>query len=291
MAEHSQEVKSVAASPVAGPTVFRRQLGRQLRRLRGDVSVDAIVTNPLLGISRAKLFKMEAGKHPVKPQDVAVLCQHYQAAAGETEALTALALATQGDSWWHVYGDASVPDWFSLYLDVEPAAAEIRTYEAELIPGLLQTLEYARAVYRARNPDADPAEIERRVALRMERQAILTRVDPAPPKLHVVLNEAVVLRQVGGSAIMNAQVARLREAARLPHISIDVLPLGAGAHAAMETAFVILTFANPSDDPSVVYIDTPSSAAYLQKQVDLDRYATIFEHVSKQSVSILEYPV
>lgn len=278
-----------AQAPVAGPTVVRRQLGRRLKRLRDGMSVDEVVSHRQLGISRAKLFKIEAGRHPVKPQDVAALCRHYGARADETETLTALALATQGDSWWHVYGVDAVPEWFSLYLDVEPAAATIRSYEAELIPGLLQTPEYAREIYRARNPGIDPGDVENRVALRMERQAILTRTKPAPPMLHVVLNEAVVLRQVGGPTVMEEQFARLRDAARLPNITIEVLPLAAGAHAAMETAFVVLTFPDPGDDPAVVYIDTPSSAAYLQKQADLDRYQTIFAHVSNQSTPILEY--
>ena len=280
-----------AATPAAGPTVVRRQLGRQLRRLRSIAgqSVDGVVAHRQLGISRAKLFKMEAGKHPVKPQDVAVLCRHYQAAAEETETLTALALATQGDSWWHVYGENAVPEWFSLYLDVEPAATTIRTYESELIPGLLQTSGYAREIYRARNPDDEPDEIERRVALRIKRQTILTRSDPPAPRLHVVLNEAAVLREVGGPDIMAEQIDRLRRAARRPNLTIDVLPLKAGAHAAMESAFVILDFSEPDDDPSVVYTDTPSSAAYLQKPADLIRYETIFEHICTQTVSILEH--
>ncbi|MFY1633648.1 helix-turn-helix domain-containing protein [Solwaraspora sp. WMMB335] len=283
----------LASAPVAGPTIVRRQLGRRLKRLRAGVSVDEVVAHRQLGISRAKLFKMEAGRHPVKPQDVAALCRHYGASSKETETLTALALATQDDSWWHVYGVDAVPEWFSLYLDVEPAAATIRTYEAELIPGLLQTPQYAREVYRARNPGSHPREypgdIEKRVAVRMERQAILTRVDPAPPELHVVLNEAAILRQVGGDAVMREQIARLREAAELPNVKVEVLPLAAGAHAAMETAFVILNFPEPDDDPAVVYIDTPSSAAYLQKQVDIDRYELIFGHVSNQSIPVLEY--
>jgi hypothetical protein len=252
-------------------------------------SVDEVVSNRTLGISRAKLFKIEAGKHPVKPQDVAVLCRHYGAATEETEALTALALATHGDSWWHVYGDDAVPEWFSLYLDVEPAAATIRTYEAELIPGLLQIPEYARHVYQARNPEDGEGEIGRRVAVRMERQAILTRTDPAPPRLHAVLNEAAILREVGGPDVMLEQLDRLRTAASRSNITIEVLPFKAGAHAAMETAFVILDFPDPDDDPSVVYIDTPSSAAYTQKPAELERYETIFAHVSRQGIPILEY--
>lgn len=279
-----------ARTPVAGPTVVRRQLGRRLRQLRTihGRSVDTVAADRMLGISRAKLFKLEAGKHPAKPQDVSVLCRHYGATDDETKALTALALATQSDSWWHVYGDA-VPKWFSLYLDVEPAAVRLRSYEAELIPGLLQTPAYAEAVYRAVDPHDDDGEIKRRVAVRMERQHILRRVDPAPPQLHVMLNEAAVLRRVGGEPVMTEQLQQLRRAAEQPHTTISVLPLSAGAHAAMESAFVILDFADPDDDPPLVYVDSPSAALYLQKQADLERYEQIFDHVRRQAIPITEY--
>jgi hypothetical protein len=282
-----------AHAPVARPTLVRRQIGRRLKYMRektARMSVDQVVANRRLGISRAKLFRLEAGKHPVKPNDVEGLCRYYGAGEEVIEALAALALATQDDNWWHVYGEDSVPEWFSLYLDVEPAASMIRTYEAELIPGLLQNPAYARAVYQARNPDDSLDEIDRRVAVRMERQAILTRETPAPPPaLHVVLNEAAALREVGGAAVMRDQLDRLRKSATRPNISVDILPLKAGAHAAMESAFVILDFPDPREDPPVVYIDNPSSAAYLQKSEDLSRYQAIFDHVQRQAIPILEY--
>lgn len=277
------------AGPVAGPTVVRRQLGRRLRRLRDGlgVSVEQVVANRKLGISRAKLYKLEAGKHPAKPQDVAALCGHYGATPDETEALTALALGTQDQSWWHVYGESAVPEWFSLYVDLEPAATKIRTYESELIPGLLQTPAYAWAVYRAMNPRDGTDEIERRVAVRMERQAILRRAKP--PKLHVVLNEAALLREVGGAEVMDSQFDKLRQATAQRNVEVDVLPLRAGAHAAMETTFVILDFPVQEDDPPVVYMDSPTSAAYLQKPHELSCYETIFGQIAERAVSFKEY--
>ncbi|MFI5957745.1 helix-turn-helix domain-containing protein [Cryptosporangium sp. NPDC051539] len=273
----------------ATPTVVRRQLGRRLRLLRdtAGVSVETVVSDPRLGISRAKLYKLEAGKHPAKPQDVAALCRHYRASNEELEALTTLALATQGTNWWHIFGADAVPEWFSLYVDLEPAAAWIRSYQPELVPGLLQTPEYAVEVYRARNPEDDGAELQRRVGVRMERQAILKR--PRPPVLHFVLNEAVILREVGGSDVMGAQTEKLREMAGRPSVTIDVLPLKAGAHAAMEGAFVILDFEDPQEDPSVVYLDSPSSAVYLQQPTELERYTTIFDHVRAATVPLQEY--
>lgn len=279
----------LVSGTAATPTVIRRQLGRRLRLLRDATgrSVEKAVADPRLGISRAKLYKLEAGKHPAKPQDVAALCRHYRASAEETAALTTLALATQGDSWWHIFGEDAVPTWFSLYVDLEPAAASIRSYEPELVPGLLQTPEYALAVYRARNPADDESDLRRRVAVRMERQAILAR--RTPPSLHCILNEAVLLREVGGSKVMSAQVAKLRAAAGRPSITLDVLPLKAGAHAAMEGSFVILDFPDTDEDPSVVYLDSPSSAAYFQQQAELERYTTIFETVRTGTVPLEEY--
>ncbi|EXG80277.1 helix-turn-helix domain-containing protein [Cryptosporangium arvum] len=276
-------------SGAATPTVVRRQLGRRLRLLReaAGVSVESVVADRRLGISRAKLYKLEAGKHPAKPQDVAALCRHYRASNEEIEALTTLALATQGSSWWHIFGEDTVPAWFSLYVDLEPAAASIRSYEAELVPGLLQTPEYALAVYQARNPTDDVNDLRRRVAVRMERQAILDR--PTPPAFHAILNEAVLLREVGGPAVMAAQIDKLRGAADRPSTMIDVLPFKAGAHAAMESSFGILDFPDAEEDPSVVYLDSPSSAAYLQQRAELERYTTIFETVRTGTIPLQEY--
>jgi AcrR family transcriptional regulator len=272
-----------------GPTVVRRQLGRRLRQLRGvsGMSVDEVVAERYLGISRAKLFKLEAGKHAVKPQDIAVLCARYGVSPEETETLQALALATQDASWWHVYGDDAVPEWFSLFVELEPAAATIRQYEAEFVPGLLQTRDYAWAVYRAFQPDTEDSEIERRIAVRMKRQTIFDNARPR--RLHAVLNEAVLLRNVGGDDVMEAQLAALRRAAARPEITIDVLPLRAGAHAAMNGSFAILDFANPDEDPSVAYVETASSAAYLQKPAELERYDTIFTQILPSTTPLLEY--
>jgi hypothetical protein len=186
-----------------------------------------------------------------------------------------------------VYGDDAVPEWFSLFVELEPAAATIQKYEAELVPGLLQTRDYARAIYRAFQPDAEEAEIERRIAVRMDRQTIVDR--SASRRLHAVLNEAVLLRNVGGSEVMKAQLTKLREMAQRPQITIDILPLSAGAHAAMNGSFAILEFPRPEEDPSVAYVETASSAAYLQKPAELDRYSSLFKQILNSTTPLLEY--
>ena len=285
-----EQMAGLAPAPPQG-TAARRELGSLLKKLREaqGLSVDQVVAERRMVISRAKLFRLEAGKHAARVPDVVVLAQHYQASPAVLEELLTLAEGSSGEDWWHAYGPDAAPDWFSLYLSVEPRAQQIRTYEAELIPGLLQTKGYAAEVYRARNPDDTAGEVEGKVALRMQRQRILTRVQPARPRLHVVLNEAVVRRQVGGPDVMADQINQLRKAAKQPHITIDILPFAAGAHAAMESAFVILNFADPEADRPLVYIESPSSATYLHKPAELDRYETIFQQAKAQAIPIKEW--
>lgn len=273
-----------------GPTVVRRQLGRRLRQLRdaAGMSVEEVTSMRYLGISRAKLFRLEAGKHSVKPQDITVLCGRYGiTSVEEIETLQALALATQEQSWWHIYGKGTVPEWFSLYVDLEPTASMHRQYEVELIPGLLQTRDYAWAVYRTARPDADFEEIERLVAVRMDRQQNFNRAHFN--QLHAVINEGALLRAVGGDRVMAAQLESLHEAAERPGITIDVLPLRAGAHAAMNGAFIRLDFPHPEEDPSMAYVETASSAAYLEKPTEIGRYDTIFTRISASTIPLQKY--
>ncbi|GAA2514638.1 helix-turn-helix transcriptional regulator [Pilimelia columellifera] len=288
---------SPPVDPVAGPTVVRRQLGRRLRQLRENASIrsgehespEQVSAHRELGISRAKLYRLEGGQHSAKPQDVAALCRHYRASDEETDALVALALATQEDGWWHAFGDIAVPEWFSLYVDLEPAASAIRSYESELIPGLLQTRDYAETIYRVHNPTFSDDQIAQRAALRLRRQTLLDRV--APPTLHVVLSETAVRRTVGNPAIMATQVERLRRLAERPNITIEIIPFSAGAHAGMEGSFVILDFPDPTDGPSVVYLETAVSAVYLQKTEDLVKYNEIFTRTQAAATPIEEFTV
>lgn len=276
-------------SNAAGPTVVRRQLGRRLRVLRdvAGLSVDEVVSDRYLGISRAKLFKLEAGKHAVKPQDIAVLGARYGAEREEIETLQALALATQESSWWHVYGEDAVPEWFSLYVELEQSAKTIRQYEAELVPGLLQTREYARAVYRAAQPGVKDTNLQAQIEVRMARQTIFDRSHPR--QLHTVINEAALLRAVGGTEVMRDQLAKLRQDSERPEVTIAVLPLSVGAHAAMKGSFALLDFPEPSEDPSIAYLENASSSAYLQKPTEIDRYTTIFTQLLSSTIPFQEY--
>jgi transcriptional regulator with XRE-family HTH domain len=273
--------------PISGSTVVRRQLGRRLRRLReaaGKTERD-VETAKLL--SRTKLWRIESGKTPVKVPDVRALCWLYGADNATTDALADLAIGTNAQGWWEEYGDA-VPDWFGLYIGLEAAASEIRIYDPELVHGLLQTADYAGAVYRAVRPGDSADVIQRQVKLRLGRQHSLS--DRMPPlRLTAILGAGVLARPVGGAQVMAEQTERLRELARLDHVDIRVLAWEAGAHAAMHTgAFIIFDFDDP-DDPPVVYLETHTGARYLEKPEELNQYRTIFDLIYQKAVPIEEY--
>jgi len=270
-----------------GSTVVRRQLGRRLRKLRELAGKTAADVEEAKLVSAAKLWRIETGKTPVKIPDVRALCWLYDADARTTDALAGLAVGTAGRGWWEEYGDV-MPEWFKLYVDLEVAADEIRSYDPLVVPGLFQTADYARAVYRAAQPGDGEEAIRRHVALRLERQQnVLGRPDPA--RIVAVLDEAVPRRAVGSAEVMAAQVARLRDLDRRDHVEIRVLAAASGAHAAMAGGFVLLDFDEP-DDPPVVYLETQVGARYLEEPAQLDTYRTIFDLAAKQAVPLEEYP-
>lgn len=250
-------------------------------RAAAKVSADAVVANRELGISRAKLYRIEAGQHMVRPQDVVVLCQFYEAPPEEIKRLTSLAVAT------HSHADSAIPEWFHLYRDLEQVASQIRYYEGEVVPGELQTADYARAVFRAARSDVDDDTIERQVTLRLERQERLFG-DKAGPRFSTVINESALARPVGGDGTMRAQLDRLCDLDRQRRADIKVLPFAAGAHAAMTGAFRILEFDDP-DDPNIVYLEAQIGARYLQKPDDYDEYCRIWDLISRTAIPVKEF--
>jgi transcriptional regulator with XRE-family HTH domain len=272
--------------PISGSTVVRRQLGRRLRRLRdaaGKTERDIEEANLA---SRAKLWRIESGKTPIKVADVRALCWLYGADQPTTDALARLATGTTAQGWWEDYGDF-LPGWFSLYLGLEAAATEIRIYDPELMHGLLQTPEYIRALCEASNPQGDEEGIRRQIKLRQGRQQALRNRVP-PLSLVAVLGAGVLARPVGSSQVMAEQIERLYELNRLAHVDIRVLPWEVGAHAAMVGALTILDFDDP-DDPAVVYVETHTGGRYLEKPDELSEYRRIFDLVYERTVPIEEY--
>jgi hypothetical protein len=262
--------------PATGPTVLRMLLGAQLRRLREASGVTREGAGWEIRSSESKISRMELGRVGFKERDVADLLSLYGVTdATEREALLKLARDANSPGWWHRYGDV-LPSWFQSYLGLEAAAALIRSYEVQFVPGLLQTPEYARAVVLLGHRGAGADEIDRRVSLRMQRQELLRR--PRPPQLWAVVDEAALRRPIGGPQVMHDQLTALIEATRASHVRLQIIPFDAGGHAAAGGAFTILRFGD-QDLPDIVYIEQLTSAIYLDKREDLDYYAAAMERL------------
>ena len=266
----------------SSPTVRRRQLAAELRRLRlaAKLTIEQVAAH--LEWSQGKVSKIENARVSVLPRDVRHLLTAYGVGEGEErEALLALAAQSRKRGWWQQYGEA-VPEWFQTYVGLEAEAAAIARYQAEYVPGLLQTRAYAIAVHSAARINASGEEIEQQVAVRMQRQARLT--GDGAPQLWVVLNEAVIRRLVGDRATMHEQLGKLIEQSNAPNITLQVLPFTAGAHPAMDSAFSMLTFDRPAAG-DVVYFEYPTGALYLEKPDEVARYRLAFDHLRAVALS------
>ena len=257
------------------PTVRRRQLGMELRRLRDAAGKTQQDAADWLGIPATGISKMENGKQRVTQAYLKLLLQLYEVGSPDAEALDRLRRESGQRGWWAEYGK-TVPKWFADYVGMETVAAEVWTYESEFIPGLLQTPQYTEAVNVALDPTRTPSEIQRIVQLRASRQQRLTDGDPLV--LRAVINEAALRREVGGPDVMRAQARRLAEAAALPNVTVQVLPFSVGAHRGMLGAFTALRF--PEEPMNTVYLELDRAALYLEAPSEIARYATIFERLA-----------
>ena len=234
-----------------------------------------------LECSTSKISRIETGRVRVSPRDVRDMLDLYRVPEPQRDSLVQLARESRQKGWWHAYSDAIEPR-FATYIGLESAASEIRIYEVTLIPGLLQTEDYARAVIAAGAVEGSPEAVERNVAFRMARQPALTSADP--PQLWAVLDEAALRRQVGGPGLMRLQLDHLLDLGGLPNVAIQVLPFGAGAHPAMGRPFVILAFPERAD-PDVVYLEDLTSALYVENVDEVDRYNVFFNHLRATALS------
>jgi transcriptional regulator with XRE-family HTH domain len=265
-----------------GSTVPRRQLGRFLRNLRNQSRLTVRAAATKLEWSEAKLWRIETGQTSLRRLDVEAMCKVYSAPGDLTDALMVLAGQTKARGWWHPYGDV-IPDNFDVYVGLEEAASELDWYESELVPGLLQTEDYARTLILTDNPDVDEVEIERRVHVRVARQALLSRITQ-PPQLNIVLNEAILRRPVGRKAIMAAQMTRLLEVGERSNVSIRVVPFDVGLHhGSLSGPFIMLRFPLDADgqatEPPVVYVEALTGALYLDKPHVIERYEAAFKAI------------
>jgi len=284
------DVTETQPEPGGGPTVRRMLVGAQLRRLRTEKGLSREQAGEAIRASEWKIHRLENGQVGFKDRDIADLLRFYGVTdPDEVAALVALAHQANAPGWWHNYGDV-LPQWFRAYVDLESAAALIRAYEGQLVPGLLQTEDYVRAVIAGAHLDDRPDEAEQRVRLRLGRQALLEREDA--PRLWAVVDEAALRRPVGGPKVIRAQLERLIEATTLSTVTLQILPFSASAHAAMVGAFSILRFPEP-DLPDVVYVEHLTSAIYLDKRSDVDAYMAVMHRLDivsappQQTVEIL----
>lgn len=271
----------ISVQPGSGPTVLRILLGSQLRRLREAKGITREEAGYAIRASGSKISRMELGRVSFKERDVADLLVMYGVEDDERAALVALARQANSPGWWHKYSDV-LPEWFQVYVGLEEAASLIRLYEVQFVPGLLQTADYARAVISAGLPGTPPEQVEHRVRLRMARQELLTR--PGGPRLWAVVDEAALRRPIGGQEVMRAQLKRLIDAAREPKITLQVVPFRSGSHAAEAGAFTIMRFPE-ADLPDIVYLEQLTSALYLDKREDVEKYTEVMERLSVKSDS------
>ncbi|UBU10644.1 helix-turn-helix domain-containing protein [Nonomuraea gerenzanensis] len=277
MSAQSTEGKLLSYSP-GSPTVLRILLGTQLRRLRTEKGISREDAGYSIRASHAKISRLELGQVSFKQRDVADLLTLYGVTdPEEREPLLALAKQANAPGWWHKYGDL-LPAWFEVYIGLEGAAAGIRTYENQFVPGLLQTPAYARAVIELAHEKASQDELERRVALRMTRQGRLE----SGLTLWAVIDEAVVRRTLGSPEIMREQIAHLLEVTAERNITVQIMPFDRGGHAAAGGSFSILRFPE-RELPDVVYMEQLTSALYLDKAADCDHYMEVMDRLSIQA--------
>jgi transcriptional regulator with XRE-family HTH domain len=269
----------------AEATALRMLLGTQLRRLREDASITAEKAGYEIRASRSKISRMETGRVGLKIRDVEDLLNLYGLTdLRERSRILDLARQSSVPDWWTKYGDI-LPGWFETYLGLEATASTIRGFQVQFIPGLFQTGDYARAVTLLGHKTAPPEEVDRRVALRLQRQQLLTRRDP--PRFWLIMDEAAVRRPHGGAEVMRAQLGHLIDMARLPHITLQVVPFSRGGHAGASGSFSILRFTE-RDLPDIVYIEQLTSAVYLDQRPDVEHYLEVADQLSGEALTPAE---
>lgn len=265
---------------VPSPTVRRKRLGTELRRLREQACLTCEGVGQRLDCSGTRISRIETGRISVRPGDVRELLEVYGVTGDRADALVELAREARRKGWWHRFGPV-MPSWLEPYLGLEAEAARLRDFQSMVLPGLVQTEDYTRAILRAA-PDAGPAgDIEQQVALRMERQAVLDGA--APPELRLVLSEGALRVQVGGPDVMRAQLRKLAEVAGHGQVTLQVLPASAAAHVQAVSPFTILDFADPADPP-VVYTEHLTGSLVLDNPGEVRAYTAVFERLRAEAL-------
>ncbi|MDX3185424.1 helix-turn-helix transcriptional regulator [Streptomyces sp. ME02-7008A-1] len=263
------------------PTVRRRRLGQELRRLREIKGMTAEEVADRLLVSQSKISRLENGRRSISQRDVRDLCGVYEVADHRVvDSLMQMAKDSRQQGWWHAFGD--IP--YSVYIGLETDAESLRVYEPQIVPGLLQTRSYAEALITGALPEAPPSDIEKRVNVRARRQDRVNAPEH-PLRLWAVIDESALRRLVGGKQVMLAQLEHLVEQSKLPHVTVQVLPFEMGAHPGINGQYAILEFPDAADS-SVVYIEGVTSDLYLEKANDVQRYSVMYEHLRAQALNV-----
>ncbi|GAA3394481.1 helix-turn-helix transcriptional regulator [Streptomyces roseoviridis] len=262
------------------PTVRRRRLGQELRRLREAKGMTAEQVADRLLVSQSKISRLENGRRSISQRDVRDLCGVYEVEDDRVvDSLMQMAKDSRQQGWWHAFGD--IP--YSVYIGLETDAESLRVYEPQIIPGLLQTHAYAEAVISGALPESTPADIDKRVTVRTRRQDRI-KDGERPLRLWAVIDEGALRRVVGSRQLMVEQLEHLIEQSHLPHVTVQVLPFHMGAHPGISGHYAILEFPDASDS-SVVYIEGVTSDLYLEKAQDVAKYSVMYEHLRAQALN------
>ncbi|MEE1764714.1 MULTISPECIES: helix-turn-helix domain-containing protein [unclassified Streptomyces] len=263
------------------PTVRRRRLGQELRRLRELKGMTAEEVAERLLVSQSKISRLENGRRSISQRDVRDLCGVYEVEDQRVvDSLMQMAKDSRQQGWWHAFGD--VP--YSVYIGLETDAESLRVYDPQVVPGLLQSRPYAEAIIRGALPETSATEIDKRVEVRIRRQDRVT-TDTNPLRLWTVLDEAALRRVVGSKSVMREQLEHLIELSEVPHVTVQVLPFEVGAHPGINGQYAILEFVDAADS-SVVYIEGVTSDLYLEKPHDVQKYTVMYEHLRAQALNV-----
>jgi transcriptional regulator with XRE-family HTH domain len=276
----------VTGSPASGtsPTVLRIVLGKRLLALREAAGVTREAAAGLLDVTPLTIRRMENSEVGFKLPYVRLLLEMYGVRGGDADQFIELVKAANRPGWWHRYRDA-VPSWFSAYVSLEDEASLIRTYEPHYVPGLLQTEDYARGVLGA-GAHNNVAELDRRVALRVKRQQLLTKSDA--PMLWILMEESVLRRPVGASpGVMRAQLDHLLEATALPNVTLQLMPFAIGPHLGAFGPFHLFRF-DLTELPDIVYTENLTGAVYLDRRPDSAAYLEVLDNLAARAASVHE---
>ena len=260
---------------MTAPTVRRRQLGAQLRALREALALTLEDVEKRTGLTTAKLSRIENAKSAAKVPDVELLAETYQCDTKLRDALTSVARDGNKRGWWFNYLDVLSP-WMADQISLESSASTFRTYQSNLIPGLFQTADYARAIISRLAVDTSDPDVEARVRVRRERQSVLTQ--PNPLDVWAVIHEAALRSMVGGNRTMKGQLEKLLELASLPNVTIQVMPAAAPAHRGMSGPFTILGF--PEGNLDVVLVEGMLVSEWVEEPASVRVFDRAFREIT-----------